>query len=161
MSTSLKNGLMEQFNFEIESGYLYLAMSAYLKELDMDGFAHFMFMQAHEEFDHAKEFYNFIFAIGEKPEFAEIAKPKAEYNSILEVFKEALEHEKLVTKKIEDLYEKATKDENYKVVEFLGEFVTEQVEEVDTFEAIVTRLERIDNNWGGLYIFDQQLGQRK
>lgn len=32
----------EQFNFELESGYIYLAMSNYLKRLGMDGFAHFM-----------------------------------------------------------------------------------------------------------------------
>lgn len=161
MTDNLIKELNKQFNFEIESGYIYLAMNAYLKDLDMNGFAHFMFKQAHEEFEHAMDFYEFLFAIDELPEYDKIEKPKANYNSILEVFKDALEHEKLVTSKIEKLYEMALKEENYKVVEFLGKYIKEQVEEVDTFNYIVKKLERINENWGGLYIFDHELGQRK
>ena len=37
----------EQFNFELQSGYIYLDMAAKLKGQGMDGFAHFMMKQAH------------------------------------------------------------------------------------------------------------------
>lgn len=161
MSDKLIKGLNDQFNFEIESGYLYLAMSAYFKEEEMNGFAHFMAKQAHEEFEHAKGFYDFIFALGGKVEYEEVAKPKSEYKDFNEAFKDALEHEKLVAEKIEALYAQALEEDNYKVLEFLGQYVTEQVEEIDTFNGIMTKLERINGAWSGLYIFDSELAQRQ
>lgn len=161
MSDKLVNGLNDQLNHEIESGYIYLAMSAYFKKEEMNGFAHFMERQAHEEFEHAKGFYDFLFAIGETPEYEEISKPKKEYKDFIDVFKAALDHEKLVTHKIEALYEQAVAEGNYKVIEFLGYYITEQVEEEETFTSIVTRMERINGAWSGLYIYDAELAQRK
>lgn len=154
------DGLKEQFNFEIQSGYLYLSISAYFKSLDMNGFAHFMSKQAHEEFEHATDFYNFLFAIGERPEFDKIDKPVSEFKGVVEAFSAALNHEILVTNRIEKLYGDAIEQNNYKVVEFLGKYIAEQVEEVDTFNSLVTRLERVNDNWGGLYILDRELSAR-
>lgn len=39
-------------------------------------------------------------------------------------------------------------------------FIKEQIEEEDNFRGIVEKFERINGNWGGLYIFDHELGQR-
>lgn len=161
MSEKLINGLNEQFNFELESGYLYLSMSAYLKGKDMEGFANFMFMQAHEEFDHAMDFYNFLYAIDEEVEYNAIEKPKNKFDGFTELFKEALEHEELVTQKVEELYGQSLEEKNYKVSQFLAKYVNEQVEELDTFRALVKKFERVGENWNGLYILDRELSMRK
>ncbi|MGO3751888.1 MAG: ferritin [Peptoniphilaceae bacterium] len=158
--SKLIKGLNEQFNFEISSGYIYLAMSAYLKEQDMDGFAHFMYKQAEEEFDHAKEFYNFLFAIDERPTFEAIEKPQVKFESFTNTFKEALEHEKEVSSRIKKLYEIAMEENNHEAVVFLSGFIKEQVEEEDNFRSIVKRFERINESWNGLYIYDNELGRR-
>lgn len=158
---NLMKKMNEQFNLELESGYLYLAMSAYLKERDMEGFAHFMFKQAHEEFEHAMKFYNFLFEVDEKVEYTGIKKPEFKAESFTDVFKQALEHEKFISKSIRELYKLAEEEKNYEALEFLGWFIDEQVEEEDNFRGIVTRFERINESWNGLYIFDAELGKRE
>ena len=48
ISKNVVDALVEQYNFELESGYIYLAMVHDLKDKAWDGFAHFMDKQAHE-----------------------------------------------------------------------------------------------------------------
>lgn len=160
MSEKLFIELNNQFNFELESGYIYLAMSAYCKDQAMDGFAHFFFKQAEEEFEHAMKFYEFIFELQGKVEYAAIPKPKVEYKTFKEVFSTALEHEKEVTRRIKELVRLADEENDYDAHEFLQWFIAEQREEEDTFTGIVTRLERINESWNGLYIFDRELAKR-
>ncbi|WP_205666442.1 ferritin [Anaerosphaera multitolerans] len=159
--SKLMEKMNEQFNFELSSGYIYLAMSAFLKDQDMDGFANFMYKQAEEEFEHAMKFYNFLFEIDETPEYDAMEKPKAKYESFTEVFETAYEHEKEVSRRIRELYAMAQEEKNYEVIGFLGWFIEEQIEEEDSFRTIVNRLKRIDGKWNGLYIFDRELGQRE
>lgn len=158
--SNLVKDLNTEMNFEISSAYIYAAMSAYCKEKGMNGFAHFMSKQAKEELEHAGAFYNYIFSINEVPEYDKIEKPEAKYDSFLDLFKAALEHEKVVSKNIRNLYATAEKDKDYAAIQFIGKFVTEQVEEEDNFRAIVERLERINESWNGLYIYDAELGRR-
>ncbi len=40
-SEKLLKELNDQFNFELESGYYYMAMAAYCAEENLDGFANF------------------------------------------------------------------------------------------------------------------------
>lgn len=150
----------EQFNFELESGYIYLAMSNYLKRLGMDGFAHFMDKQAHEEYEHARKLYNFLVEVDYPVEYKEIPKPEKNYEDIADVFKKAYAHEQEVTRRIRDIYKDAHGELNFEVMGLLDWFIKEQIEEEDNFRGIVEKFERINGNWGGLYIFDHELEQR-
>ena len=161
VSDNVVKALIDQYNFEIESGYVYLAMVHDLTEKNWAGFAHFMDLQAKEEYEHAERFQKFIEKIDGRVELKAIPEPKKEYKSVLEIFKTALEHEKEVTSRIEKIYELALKEKNYVVTDFLKWFLSEQVEEEDTVGKIVTRLERINGNWGGIYILDSQLARRQ
>ncbi|MDO5715376.1 MAG: ferritin [Tissierellia bacterium] len=157
---NLNKGLNEQFNFEIESGYIYLSMSAYCKDRGMDGFAHFLYEQAKEEFEHAEKFYNYLFEIDVKPVYEGIEKPEADFGTFLEVFQTAYGHEQEVTRRINALYDKALEVNDHRAISLLQWFVDEQVEEEDNFRGIIERLERIDESWNGLYIYDRELAQR-
>lgn len=157
---ALVDALVAQFNFEIESGYIYYAMAAHVDREGMNGFNHFLVEQAKEEFEHAEKFYHFLDEMDVKIEYDAIEKPQADYKSFLDVFQTALDHEREVTKRIKDIYKKAQEVGCLDTQEFLNWFLMEQREEENTFEDIVLRLERINDNWGGLYIFDGQLGQR-
>src|SRR5699024_6813199 len=97
---ALVDALIEQFNFEIESGFIYFAMGIYTDREGMDGFTHFLELQAQEEFEHAEKFYHFLDEMDVKIEFNGIEKPKADYESFLDVFQTALDHEREVTKRI-------------------------------------------------------------
>ncbi len=63
-------------NKEIFSAYLYKAMSAIMAEENFDGFAHWLDVQAREEYAHAMGFYNNIIQRGGKINFAPIDRPE-------------------------------------------------------------------------------------
>lgn len=150
-----------QMNFEIESAYIYMGMASYLKNEGYDGMSHFMMEQAKEEMEHAMKFYEFLNDVGEHVVFGAIPAPKAEYKNVLDVFKSAFEHEKEVTRRIHELYWQAEEKKNLPAMRLLDWYVHEQVEEEANFDDIVTKLERAHENFGALYILDQELGRRQ
>lgn len=162
MKKELRDALVEQFNFELESGYIYKAMELYFELENMKGFAHFMNRQAAEEVEHAQKLYHFLLEMDEEPEYEVIPKPDTKgFTGFKEVFQLAYEHEQEVSRRIRKIYEMAKKDKEAEVEIFMQWYVKEQVEEEDTFRDILTTMERINNNWGGLFIYDRELGQRQ
>lgn len=157
---NLMEKVNEQFNFELSSAYTYMAMSNYCKMQGMDGFAHFMFEQAKEEFGHARDFYNFLCEMDVTPEYEAIEKPEASFETFTAMFKEALAHEKEVTRRIKEIYKDAVEVGCFDTQQFLEKYIAEQREEEDNFRGIVERMERINESWNGLYIFDAALGKR-
>ena len=152
--------LNEQMNFEYESAYVYKAMAAYTDSLDLDGFTHWFDGQVREEIEHGEKMKHFLQEVGYDVRYKAIAEPKHDYDSLVEVFTAALDHEKEVTKRIHEIAELA-KEEDARVYSFIQWYIDEQVEEEDSVGKIVTRLERINGNWGGIYILDHELGYRK
>ena len=160
MESKLIKGLNEQYNFEVSSGYIYYSMANYVKDKGMDGFAHFFNKQAEEEFAHAEKLRQFLFEIDVRPELEGIEKPEVEFGTFTETFKAAYEHEQEVTRRINDLYELSVEEKDHRVTSLLQWYVDEQVEEEDNFRGIIERLERINESWAGLYIYDAELGRR-
>ena len=160
-SEKLLKALNDQFNFELSSGYEYMAMAAYCTAEDMHGMSHFFVKQAHEEYEHAMKFYEFIFDMDGRVEYQAMGEPKKEYASYLETFKAALAHEELVTAKINELLDMATEEKSYPTIQFLQWFVEEQLEEENSMKDIIVKLERIKDSYQGLYMLDRELGQRQ
>ena len=156
----LMKALNDQFNFELESGYYYMAMAAYCSAENMNGMAHFLHEQAKEEYEHAMKFYTFINDMDGRVMNKAISEPKNEYSSFLEVFETGLSHEKLVTSKINDIMKMAQEENDYPTIQFLQWFIEEQLEEENTMKDIVFKLENIKDNYQGLYLLDRELGQR-
>lgn len=161
MDNKILDQINEQMNFELESAYIYAAMGAWFTNEDWNGFAHFMQKQAYEEISHAQKMIGYLQERGYAVEYAAIPKPKNDYGSIEEIFKAAYEHEKIVSQKCNDIY-MAAKDAKDNASEiFMQWYVTEQVEEEATFDAIITRLDRIAGSSSGMYIFNGELGARE
>ncbi|MFA5575858.1 MAG: ferritin [Tissierellaceae bacterium] len=156
----LLNALNDQFNFELSSGYVYMAMAAYCSDENMNGFAHFFIEQAKEEYEHAMKFYDFINDMDGRVRAQAIEEPKNDYDSFLEAFETALNHEKLVTSKINKLLEMAMEEKSYPTIQFLQWFIEEQLEEENSMKDIIFKLEGIKDNFHGLYQLDKELGQR-
>ncbi|CCQ93536.1 Ferritin [[Clostridium] ultunense Esp] len=159
-SEKLLKELNDQFNFELLSGYYYMAMAAYCTGEDYNGFANFFIVQAQEEYTHAMKFFDFINDMGGRVTTLAMEEPKNDYSSLVEVFEVALSHEKLVTSKINKLLDLANEENSYPTVSFLQWFVDEQLEEENSMETILTKLKRIDGNFAGIYMLDKELGQR-
>ena len=60
MNTKVERALNEQIHAEFFSFYLYLSVAAYFTSNHLDGFAHWMRVQAQEEFNHAMKLFDFL-----------------------------------------------------------------------------------------------------
>lgn len=158
--SKLYDGLNEQMNFELESAYIYATMSAYLDEQNMKGMVHFIDKQVKEEMEHAARIKAFLQETGYGIKYRALNPGDGKFASIEEVFQKALAHEKVVTSRIHALVDAAREEKEQRVLNLLAWFVDEQIEEEDTFNVLVERLERIAHQWSGLYILDAEMGQR-
>ena len=159
-SEKLLKELNDQFNFELLSGYYYMAMAAYCADEDYNGFANFFIVQAQEEYTHAMKFFDFINDMGGRVTTLAMEEPKNDYNNLVEVFETALSHEKLVTSKINKLLDLAHEENDYPTINFLQWFVEEQLEEENSMETIIIKLKRIDGHFPGIHMLDKELGER-
>lgn len=157
----MEEALNKQLNAELYSAYLYWSMAAYFHDLSLDGFAHWMRLQAREEVEHAEKFYDYIVERGGRVLLAAINNPETEWNSPQAVFEMTLAHEQKVTGMINELVELAMAEKDHATCNFLQWFVEEQVEEEATADGILQQLKLIGDNKVGLLLLDRELGQRK
>jgi ferritin len=150
----------KQLNAEFESSYLYLSMAAYFESQSLRGMAHWMRVQAREEHAHMMKFFDFILERGGKVVLTQIAAPKTEWSSPLAAFEDAHKHECMISGRINDLVELATKERDHAANAFLQWFVTEQVEEEASVLEIVDQLKLVGEHGGGLFMVDRELSQR-
>lgn len=159
LNTNLCAELNKQINEEIFSAYLYLAMAAYFHAANFSGFAKWMEVQAMEELTHAKKIFDYLIDRGEKVTLEKIEKPASEWNSPLDAFEAAYDHEKRVTARIHHLMDIAIAEKDYATVAMLQWFVTEQVEEEATASSIVTKL-KMASGTNAIFFLDRELGTR-
>ena len=160
ISEKLENELNNQINAELYSAYLYQAMAAYFEAKSLEGFANWMDVQAQEEMTHARKIYDYLNERGGRVLLDAIEAPKAEWETPIEAFKDAYEHEQKVTKMINDLVDLAIEEKDHATKSFLQWFVDEQVEEEASAEDIIDKLEMIGDSGHGLYMYDSKLAER-
>lgn len=151
----------DQIKNEMESAYLYLSMAAYFHGEGFDGMASWMKAQAQEEVTHAMKFFNHLNERDGRIELHAMAKPKKDWNSPLDAFKAAYEHEKFITSTINALVKLSKNEEDNPASILLQWFVKEQVEEEANTSAIVQMLERIGEAGHAMVMIDRELGKRE
>lgn len=161
MNKKIEAAFNDQIHAELASDYIYLAMAAQLESETLKGMAHWMKVQADEEFEHAQKFVDFIHERGGKVKYKALEAPKDKWASPLAVFKEAYEHEQYISKRIYDLMDLAIAEKDYPAQEFLRWFVKEQVEEEAHADEVVQKLQMVGDSKNGLLMLDRELGARK
>ena len=161
LSKKLEDAINEQINKELYSGYLYLSMSAYCESESLPGFAGWMRAQAQEEVEHAMRLFDYIGARGGRVVLKAIEMPPPVWKSPQEMFEQVLEHERMVTGLINQLYELALQENDYATQMELQWFITEQVEEEESAGQVVDQLKRVGDQPMGLLMMDRQLGERQ
>lgn len=157
----MQEAIVDQIQAELYSAYLYLAMAADFETKNLKGFAHWMEVQAKEESEHAKRFYDFLNERGGRVTLKAIQAPPAEWKSPLAAFEEIYAHEQKVTALIHKLVEVARAEKDYAAEVMLQWFVNEQVEEEANASEIVEKLRLIKESANGLFMIDHHLGERK
>jgi ferritin len=160
LNAKIQEALNSQINAEMYSSYLYLSMSAHFEAKSFKGMAHWMRIQAQEENIHAMKLYDFVSNRGGRVMLTEIAGPKTEWASPLEAFEDAYKHELKVTGLINNLMNLAAAEKDHAAHDFLEWFANEQVQEESDANLIVEQLKLVGDQGLGLFLIDQQLGQR-
>ncbi len=161
MTEKLEKAFNDQIQAEIASAYLYLSMSAHFEAANLPGFAKWMKVQSHEEWDHAMRFYNHLIERGNRVRLQAIPQPPHEFGNPLEVMEQVLNHELKVSASIHRLFELASQKKDYAAQVMLEWFVTEQVEEEKQSSDLVARMRMFGDNPAALLAVDRELGSRE
>jgi ferritin len=160
ISKELTEAINDQINYELYSGYIYVSMASWFEEQTLDGMAHWMKIQASEEYEHAMRFWNHVTDRGGKVVLKAIEGPKTEWSSPHEAWSDAYEHELKVTARIIKIGELAASLGDKSAEPMLSWFYDEQVEEEEQTMKVRDLLEKIGDNVGALYQLDAKLGSR-
>lgn len=161
LSKRLNDELNRQIQMEYESAYKYNGMRLYFKSLGIPGATHWMELQTMEENHHAEDFIDFILDVDGEVETHALAEQPTEYESILDVFEQGLEHEKEISASIMSILDIAIEEKHYAAENFLRTYVDEQVEEEDHFRGVIDMIKLAGDNEAALFKVDSILGKRE
>ena len=160
LDTRVVQLLNEQINKEFYSAYLYLDLSNYFYDRELNGFGNWYRIQAQEERDHAMLFLQYLQNNGEKVTLESIAKPSVELTDDLTVLKEGLKHELYVTSLIHAIYDAAYSVKDFRTMQFLDWFVKEQGEEENNADSLIKKYELYGRDPRSLYMLDSEMAAR-
>lgn len=152
--------LNEQINAELYSAYLYMSFADYYEEAGLNGYASWYMIQAAEERDHALIFRNYLHENGEKVKLGAIDQPDKEFTDFMGPLEAGLEHEKLVTSLINNIYAAAADVKDYRTMKFLDWFIEEQLEEEATADDMITKMRLFGSDAKALYDLNQEYAAR-
>ena len=160
ISNNLHNAINAQINAELWSAYLYLAMSLDAEAKGHKGVANWFYVQFQEEQAHARIFMNYLNSRDAKVELLPIEEVPSSWDSVLDMFKQTLEHEKVVTSLINNLAAIAAEDRDFASSNMLVWFIDEQVEEEESAREMIFAVESVEGNKYGMYQLDKELASR-
>ena len=160
LSQNLYKAMNAQVNAELWSAYLYLAMSMDAESKGYKGVANWFYVQFQEEQAHARIFMNYMNSRDAKVKLLPIEGVPSSWDSVLDMFKQTLEHEKKVTALIANLAAIADDDRDFASINRLNWFVDEQVEEEESAREMISTFEAVEGNRYGMYMLDKELAAR-
>ena len=160
LSKPIQDALNEQIKQEINSAYIYLAMSAYCESINMPGCARWLKVQWQEELEHSMKLFHYMYDRGGRVTLQAIDRPQADYASVKDVFTQVLAHEQKVTALINALFGVAVKENDYATQIEVQWFIKEQVEEEKHATEILDTLKIAGESGPSLIMLDRHLGSR-
>ena len=160
LSSNLYKAINEQINAELWSAYLYLSMSMDCQAKGYNGIANWFYVQFQEEQAHARIFMNYLNSRDAKVVLLPILEVRTSWDSVLDMFKQTLEHEKKVTGLINNIAAIANEDRDYASINRITWFIDEQVEEEESARDMIFKFEAVEGNKYGMYMLDKELAAR-
>ena len=152
--------LNEQVAQEGYSAYLYYAMVGYFDRVNLRGFANWMLIQAQEEITHMHRIFTYVHDRGASVTLQGQEQPPSSWESPLVCISETLEHERMISEKINECVTLALGENDHSTNAMLQWFVNEQVEEEAKADDLYQKLKMIGNDASGLYLLDTELAKR-
>ncbi len=160
ISSKVEAALNQQLNREMYSAYLYMSMSSHCNRIGLKGFANWFMVQYHEEMMHAMKIYEYIHSQGGDVILKSIGEPPHKFDTPLMMFEKTLEHEQFITRSINEIMEIAIIEKDHASQIFLQWYVSEQVEEEENDNDMISQLKLMGDNPQGLMLLDRELATR-
>ena len=161
MNPVIVEAVNRQIRLEFESAFLYLAFSGNLRQYGLPGMGHWMREQYREECGHALRFVTHLENRRARVVIPAVRQPEYSWQTPLDLFRMALEHEKHITASIHELLTLCREEREYATQCLLFEYVKEQVEEELQVEEIVDIMTLCGTRIDELLSLDQKLAGRK
>lgn len=158
LSDALLTKFNEQIGIEFESSNLYLQMSSWCGFNGLDGCATFLREHSVEEMDHMFRLFDYVNETGAQAVIPALSKPRADFESIRDVFETTYKHEQFVTSKINELCHAAFTEHDYSAFNFLQWYVAEQHEEEALFKKVLDLVDMVGTDGQGLFYLDREIG---
>lgn len=154
------NALNKQINAEFAAWYGYLGMAAWCSGKQLHGCAKWLRAQAQEEHSHAMKLYEFLVARNLKVQMLPLEEPRSNFESVVDIFREALRSEEENTRRIHSIFEIALDQKAFASLVELQWFISEQIEEEATARDNLAKAELIADDPAALLDLDEILGSR-
>ena len=161
LSDKMNEALCQQANRELYSSYLYLSMSYYFESIKMEGFAHWMRLQAGEELVHTMKMLDYVAESGGRARMLAVEAPQSDWSSSLQAFQHVWDHERIVTGLIHALVRVAEEEKDGATGQFLEWYVKEQVEEEVSSDNVLNKVKAAGEDKAAVQAADRELGKRQ
>jgi ferritin len=104
--------------------------------------------------------YNYMHHVNAPVKLTAIDMPEGAFKSVAEVLDKTLAHEQYVTSLIYAILDAANEEKDYKAIQFLQWFVTEQAEEEENAVGLIEKLKIAGTGETGLYLMDKDMAAR-
>lgn len=159
ISVKMNAAINEQIGNEFAASLQYVAIASHFAGEGLSELAARFYQQADEERDHAMRFVKYVVDAGGRVAIPSIAAPKSAFSSVEEAVALSLEWEQTVTRQISGLVALAIAESDYIAQNFLGWFVSEQLEEVSSMDNLLKVVQRAGEK--NLLYVENYLGRGK
>ncbi len=142
ISKELNEAINEQIGHEFEASHQYLQIAAFFDSRSLKKARELFTKQSDEEREHGMKFVKYIMETGGELKVPAIPAGKASFATAEEAVQYALDWEWEVTRRINALMDLAIKQNDHLGREFLGWFVTEQLEEISNMDNLLRVLKQ-------------------
>jgi len=160
LSEKIAKLINEQINKELFSAYLYLDIANYYISKNLNGFGNWFSVQVQEENAHAMLFIKYLQNNGVDVELDDIKALKQKFADFNEPLVATLDHERIVTASIDNIYAVAFENRDFRTTQFLDWFIKEQGEEEQNADELIKKYELFGKDGKGLYLLDTELATR-
>lgn len=160
LSKKVEAALNKQINHEFQTAFFYLAMSAYFRSLNLNGFAAHARAQAEDEMSHGMMLNDYVDRRGGRVVLTGMPDPPKGWKSPDAALEDAYNRELATGEHINSLVSLALDERDHATNMSLLGLVTEQVQDEASANEVLQRLRLLKNAPDGLYVMDRDLEQR-
>lgn len=142
ISQTMNDAINQQIGNEFSASLQYVSIASHFASDTLPELANHFYKQSEEERGHALRFVKYLVEAGGHVEIPALPTPKADFKTVEEAIQLSLDQEKTVTEQINELVQLALKESDYITNNFLGWFLTEQLEEVSRMENLLKTVQR-------------------